>query len=90
MFFVIDGKLREGECNFLRAIESANSTIQIIMWKILTPNLVGRILECFPSSGYLNVLHSVYMLSIKRMLCNRAAPQNYLHSKLHILVIRLG
>lgn len=45
MFFVINGKLREGECNFLKAIESANSTIQIITWKILTPNLVGWILE---------------------------------------------
>lgn len=72
---VANGKLWEGECNFLKAIGSANSTIKIITWKIQLS--WDGCFGMFPSSGYLNLPHSVCILSIKRSLCSRAASQLY-------------
>lgn len=45
---VVDGKLWEGECNFLKAIRSANSSIKIITWKILTLTLMEWVLWYVP------------------------------------------
>lgn len=77
---VVDGKLWEGKCNFLKAIGSVNSTIKIITWKILTSTLMGWVLWYVP----FNVPHSVYILSIKRSLCSRAASQLYKFKIAHI------